>query len=117
MAGRSKVTPSYIVDLDRIVEKVHQETYKAAVDIVIPVYKNNFSKEIAEKMIFLFGSEIYQSIKSSFIEPIRLIYDNTLYHITDAFSSGGPSGYIPAWIEVPYADDSEETLSLSYYWR
>ena len=119
MAGRSPKPNSYIVDLCGIAYKVRSimSGFKRHVDIVIPVYENNFNREIAENMIFLSTSTILQSIKSSFIEDFNIEYDDVMFHITDSFKSGGPNGYIPGWIEVPYVDGSAEPLSLSFYWR
>lgn len=119
MPGRRPSPNSYIVDLVRIVSEVaaRMSGYKRHVDIVIPVYENNFNREIAENMIFLTPVGMLRSIRSSFIEDFTIESKATQFHITDSFKSEGPSGYIPAWIDVPYVDDSAETLSLSFYWR
>lgn len=117
MAGRNPIPPSYIVDLCKIVSDVYsqQDFHKSTYDIVIPVYQNNFKRDIAKKLVFLTESSIYQSIDSSFVEDIVMSLEDSTFYIVDKFETGNECGYKFSSIDVTHTDGS--TITISYYWR
>lgn len=120
MAGRTPIEPSYIVDLLDIADQIMDIDMfdDSRYDIVIPVYSNNFSKDIARKLVFLaHDGEIYQSIKSEFICDIDIMYRDRRFVFTDRFESGNESGYVFGSIEIHHPDSENEPIFVSYYWR
>lgn len=126
--GRPETPPSYIVDLNVIIDKVRENLvtesymsfYGLDVDIVIPVYES-FSSEVASRMVWLLDNKIYFSNKSRFVEYLEHKQNEAeTFYIYDKFKSGSYShknSYKQLTYEVPYVDDTEEPVYIPVYWR
>lgn len=126
--GRPETPPSYIVDLNVIIDKVRENLvtesymsfYGLYVDIVIPVYES-FSSEVASRMVWLLDNKIYFSNKSRFVEYLEHKRNEAeTFYIYDKFKSGSYShknSYKQLTYEVPYVDDTEEPVYIPVYWR
>ena len=86
--GRPEIPPSWVVDLDAIVNLVYMaQTDSRAnpdgvpwsnydTDIVIPVWES-FPDKISENLIFVLNHKIYRSNKSRFVEYLETSRSNT----------------------------------------
>lgn len=130
MRGRPEIQPSWVVDLDAIVNVVYMaQTDSRAnpdgvpwsnydTDIVIPVWET-FTEDIAKNLIFVMNHKIYSSIKSRFVEYLETRRSNTdKFYIYDKWKSGSyghKKGYKQLTVEVPYPDG--ESIFIPVYWR
>ena len=130
--GRPEIPPSYVVDLNDIIQKVHVEMvkkgitigyYGSDIEIVIPVYES-IKEDTAVNIVWLLDRGMYISNKSRFIEPLKTTRGSKgeeTYYIFDKFKSNGfehkKSYKQPLMYEVPYVDDTEEPIYIPVYWR
>ena len=125
--GRPEIPPSWVVDLDAIVNLVYLEGINHPdgvpwmnydTDIIIPVYES-FPETIAENLIFVLEHKIYSSIKSRFVEYLETTRSNSdRFYIYDKWKSGSyghKKGYKQITVEVPYLDG--ESIFIPVYWR
>lgn len=129
--GRPEIQPSWVVDLDAIVNVVYMaQTDSRAnpdgvpwsnydTDIVIPVWET-FTEDIAKNLIFVMNHKIYSSIKSRFVEYLETRRSNTdKFYIYDKWKAGSHShkkGYKQLTVEIPH-HDGEESIFVPVYWR
>ena len=128
--GRPETPPSYIVDLDVIIQLVMEKilenppaTYSHYdVDIVIPVYES-LKENTAKHITWLLDNKIFMSNKSRFVEYLtakRGINNRDTFYIYDKFKSDSYShknSYKQLTYEVPYVDDTAEPIYIPVYWR
>lgn len=129
--GRPEIPPSYVVDLNDVIQKVHAEIVKKGItqgfygtdiEIVVPVYES-IKEETAINIVWLLDRGMYVSNKSRFIEPLKTKRGSKgkeTYYIFDKFKGDGAAhrkSYKQLTYEVPYTDDGEEPLYLPVYWR
>ena len=134
--GRPEIPPSWVVDLDHVVNLVYlTETDSRAnpdgvpwmnydTDIIIPVYES-FPEETAKNLIFVLDHKIYKSVKSRFVEYLETYRSNEKpehadkFYIYDKWKAGSYShkkGYKQITVEVPHHDGGESVF-LPVYWR
>ena len=128
MAGRPETPPSYVVDLDKIVNMIYErgKTEMAEfpwsrldMDVVVPVYES-LPEDIAKRTMWISDNKIYVSTKSSYVDYLLVERGKDRFYIYDKFKSNGTShknSYKQLTYEVPYADDSAEPIYLPVYWR
>lgn len=128
--GRPETPPSYVVDMDDIVDKIYTEA-KASIaelpwtrldiDVVVPVWES-LPDDTAGRTMWIIPSEgkIYISNKSRFVEYLMVERGKDRFYIYDKFKSGGYShknSYKQLTYEVPYVDDTAEPIYIPVYWR
>lgn len=126
--GRPETPPSYIIDLDNVVDKIYTEAKASVVelpwtrldvDIVVPVWET-LRDETAGNTIWVTDNKIYISVKSRFVDYLTVERDKDRFYIYDRFKSGGYShknSYKQLMFEVPYVDDTAEPIYIPVYWR
>ena len=122
--GRPELPNSYILDLDEIINKIDalaitEWMSKLDIDIVIPIYES-LPRKTAENMVFILDHKIFSSQRSSFIQSLETDRKDKHYYIYDKFKADSYShkkSYKQLTIEVPYADDSAESIFIPVYWR
>ena len=128
--GRPETPPSYIVNMDDIVDKIH--TFAKAsiaelpwtrmdVDVVVPVWES-LPDDTAGRTMWITPSEgkIYMSSKSRFVEYLMVERGKDRFYIYDKFKTGSYShknSYKQMLYEVPYVDDTAEPIYIPVYWR
>lgn len=129
--GRPETPKSYIVDLNSVINLVAKEMirtgapqgwYGTDIDIVIPVYEA-FNEETAKHIVWILDDKIYMSNKSRFVESImakRGVKGEDTFYIYDKFKSDSYShknSYKQFMVDVPYVDDTAESIYIPVYWR
>lgn len=130
MAGRPEVPPSYVVDMDDMVDKIYTEA-KASfaelpwtrldIDVVVPVWES-LPDDTAGRTMWITPSEgkIYMSTKSRFVEYLMVERGKDRFYIYDKFKTTSYShknSYKQLLYEVPYVDDTAEPIFIPVYWR
>lgn len=129
MAGRPETPPSYVVDLDKVVNQIHSMVKtnpdsntlwdRMDIDIVIPVYES-LPEKTASRIIWITDCRIYTSNKSRYVECITVKKGTDRFYIYDKFKSNSYShknSYKQLTYEVPYVDDTAEPIYIPVYWR
>lgn len=130
MAGRPEVPPSYVVDMDDMVDKIYTEV-KASIanqtwsrldiDVVVPVWES-LPDDTAGRTMWVTPSEgkIYMSNKSRFVEYLMIERGKDRFYLYDKFKTTSYShknSYKQMLYEVPYVDDTAEPIYIPVYWR
>ena len=126
--GRPETPPSYVVDMDDMVDKIYAEA-KASIaelpwtrldiDVVVPVWET-LPDDIAGRTMCVSDNKIYISNKSRFVEYLMVERGKDRFYIYDKFKSGGYShknSYKQLLYEVPYVDDTAGPIYIPVYWR
>ena len=126
--GRPETPPSYIINLNDIMDKVLRKIKETAVDflydrldvdIVIPIWES-IPDERAKYATFILNNGIYATNKSRFVEYLEGRVDKHRFYIYDKFKADGYShknSYKQMLYEVPYVDDTAEPIYIPVYWR
>lgn len=128
MAGRPEVPPSYVVDMDDMVDKIYTEA-KASIaelpwtrldiDVVVPVWES-LPDDTAGRTMWISDNKIYISNKSRFVEYLMVERGKDRFYIYDRFKATSYShknSYKQMLYEVPYVDDTAEPIYIPVYWR
>lgn len=126
--GRPETPPSYVVDMDDMVDKIYTEA-KASIanqtwsrldiDVVVPVWES-LPDDIAGRTMWVSDNKIYMSTKSRFVEYLMVERGKDRFYIYDKFKANGYShknSYKQMLYEVPYVDDTAEPIYIPVYWR
>ena len=129
MRGRPEIPPSYVVNLDAVVNLVYITACKHPegvpwsyfdVDVVIPIWES-LPEKTAKNLVYILDRKMYVSNKSRFVEYLETTRSNgDKFYIYDKFKANSYShkkGYKELMIEIPYTDKSEEPIFLPVYWR
>lgn len=129
MAGRPEVPPSYVVDLNKVVDQIHSMVKanpksntlwdRMDIDVVIPVYES-LPEGTASRIMWITDCKIYMSIKSRFVEYLTVERGKDRFYIYDKFKANSYShknSYKQLTYEVPYVDDTAEPIYIPMYWR
>ena len=128
--GRPETPPSYVVDMDDMVDKIYtfvkasianQTWSRLDIDVVVPVWES-LPDETAGRTMWVTPSEgkIYMSNKSRFVEYLIVERGKDRFYIYDNFKADGYShknSYKQMLYEVPYVDDTAEPIYIPVYWR
>ena len=126
--GRPEIPPSWVIDLNAVVDKVYSAALNCMtempwgrldIDVVIPVWES-FPESTASHLVYILDHKIYMSNKSRFVEYLETSKGDNKFYIYDKFKANSYShkkGYKQLTFEVPYADDTEESVFLPVYWR
>ena len=126
--GRPETPPSYVVDMDDMVDKIYAEA-KASIanqtwsrldiDVVVPVWES-LPDDIAGRTMWVSDNKIYMSTKSRFVEYLMVERGKDRFYIYDKFKANGYShknSYKQMLYEVPYVDDTAGSIYIPVYWR
>ena len=126
--GRPETPPSYVVDMDDMVDKIYAEA-KASVaelpwtrldiDVVVPVWES-LPDDTAGRTMWVSDNKIYISSKSRFVEYLMVERGKDRFYIYDKFKANGyghKNSYKHLMYEVPYVDDTAEPIYIPVYWR
>ena len=126
--GRPETPPSYVVDMDDMVDKIYTEA-KASIaelpwtrldiDVVVPVWET-LPDDIAGRTMWVSDNKIYMSNKSRFVEYLMVERGKDRFYIYDKFKANGYShknSYKQMLYEVPYVDDTAGPIYIPVYWR
>lgn len=129
MAGRPEIPPSYVVDLNKVVNQIHSMAKtnpesntlwdRMDIDVVIPVYES-LPEGTASRIMWISDNKIYMSTKSRFVEYLMVERGKDRFYIYDKFKANGYShknSYKQMLYEVPYVDDTAEPIYIPVYWR
>ena len=129
MAGRPEVPPSYVVDLNKVVDQIYSMVKtnpesntlwdRMDIDVVIPVYES-LPEKTASRIIWITDCRIYMSTKSRYVEYITVKKGSDRFYVYDKFKSTSYShknSYKSLTYEVPYVDDTAGPIYIPVYWR
>ena len=128
MAGRPEIPPSYVVNMDDIVDKIYTFVKASIVempwtrldiDVVVPVWES-LPDDTAGRTMWVSDNKIYMSNKSGFVEYLMVERDKDRFYIYDKFKTTSYShknSYKQMLYEVPYVDDTAEHIYIPVYWR
>lgn len=129
MAGRPETPPSYVVDLNKVVNQIYSMVKtnpesntlwdRMDIDVVIPVYES-LPEKTASRIIWITDCRIYMSNKSRYVEYITVKKGSDKFYIYDKFKTTSYShknSYKQLTYEVPYVDDTAEPIYIPVYWR
>lgn len=129
MAGRPETPPSYVVDLDKVIDQIYSMVKtnpesntlwdRMDIDVVIPVYES-LPEGLASRIVWIADCRIYTSNKSRYVEYITVKKGSDKFYIYDKFKSTSYShknSYKSLTYEVPYVEDTAEPIYLPVYWR
>ena len=129
MAGRPEIPPSYVVDLNKVVDQIHSMVKtnpesntlwdRMDIDVVLPVYES-LPEGTASRIMWITDCRIYMSTKSRYVEYITVKKGSDKFYIYDKFKSNSYShknSYKQLTYEVPYVDDTAESIYIPVYWR
>lgn len=129
MAGRPETPPSYVVDLNKVVDQIYSMVKtnpesntlwdRMDIDVVIPVYES-LPEGTASRIMWITDCGIYMSNKSRYVEYITVKKGSDMFYIYDKFKSTSYShknSYKQLTYEVPYVDDTAEPIYIPVYWR
>ena len=126
--SRPEIPPSYVVDMDDMVDKIYAEAKtgiadqtwsRLDIDVVVPVWET-LPDDIAGRTMWVSDNKIYMSNKSRFVEYLMVERGKDRFYIYDKFKANGYShknSYKQMLYEVPYVDDTAGPIYIPVYWR